>query len=263
MTRLAAAEWTIGERILRGTVYFPDGAETPGPAAVLHHGFGSSRTEAFGLFVQLARALAARGHLVVTVDRAGHGESDGSFFDTTLTADIADSAEILRDISGWPEVDSSRIHLVGMSFGSIIASVLAAESGVPVASLTLISPAAVFVDELRSGTLQGRPFDRIEIDGFFDFNSARLGPAFFADARQFDAYGRARGYPGPVRILHGGADHIVPVVYAERYSDVYGTALELTVVPDADHMWSSVLAREPLLDAVTAFVSRTRTRGVT
>ncbi|OUD88476.1 putative lysophospholipase [Clavibacter michiganensis subsp. michiganensis] len=55
------------------------------------HGFGGSRVETTGVFVALARRLAAAGIGVVAYDRAGHGESDGEFLDTTVMGDVADA----------------------------------------------------------------------------------------------------------------------------------------------------------------------------
>ena len=54
-------------------------------------------------------------------------------------------------------------------------------------------------------------------------------------------------------MIHGAQDFI-PVEYAERYRDVYGPALFLTVVDPADHLWATVGARETLLDETAAFI---------
>jgi pimeloyl-ACP methyl ester carboxylesterase len=204
---------------------------------------------------QLSRALAARGIKAVAFDRAGHGESDGEFFNTTLSGDILTSRAIVRAVADWPDVDDGNLHLFGMSLGAIIASVVAAETDLPVTSLTLLSPAAVFVDEIRSGTLQGRPISNLVTQGYFDFNSARLGPGFFDDAREFDVYGRAAEFEGPVRVLHGGQDLIVPERYALRYQSVYGPRAEVTIVPEGDHMWSTVAVREELIARTVDFVT--------
>ena len=256
MTQFDHAQLRIGDLTYRGSVYTPTGAAPVHPTVVLHHGFGSTRLEAFGLFVQLSRALAQRGIKAVAFDRAGHGESDGEFFDTTLSGDILASRAVVQAVREWPDVDQGSLHLLGMSLGAIVASVVAAEMDVPIASLTLLSPAAVFVDEIRSGTLQGRPIDDLAGTGYFDFNSAPLGPRFFDDARAFDVYGRAAGFDGPVRIIHGGQDVIVPEKYALRYQSVYGTNADVTIVPGGDHMWSTMAVREQLIARTVDFVTR-------
>ena len=256
MTQFHHAQLRIGDLTYRGSVHTPTDGAPVHPTVVLHHGFGSTRLEAFGLFVQLSQALAERGIKAVAFDRAGHGESDGQFFDTTLSGDIVTSCAIVQAVREWSDVDQGNLHLLGMSLGAVVASVVASEIDVPVASLTLLSPAAVFVDEIRSGTLQGRPIGDLAAKGYFDFNSARLGPRFFEDAGDFDVYGRARGFEGAVQIIHGGQDFIVPEKYAQQYRSVYGPDLEVTIVPDGDHMWSSVPVRAELLDRAVSFVYR-------
>ena len=127
--------------------------------------------------------------------------------------------------------------------GAVIVSVVAAETDFTIRSLTMWSVAALFVDELRSGMLQGHPTTDVEELGYFDFHGLPApGPAFFADACSFDVYGRARGFEGPVRVLHGETDFI-PASYAERYTDIYGEAMEYSLVPGADHCWETVPAR--------------------
>jgi pimeloyl-ACP methyl ester carboxylesterase len=250
--RVEAIELTIRGLRLRGTRYLPLG-EGPRPVAILHHGFGGQRTEASRSFVQLARQLVESGVAVVAIDRAGHGESDGDFADTTVSGDIADALEALDIVAADPEFDPTNLHLVGTSLGAVVASVVAAGTAHPVRSLTMWSPAALFVDEICGGHLQGRPIDELDDDGFFDFRGLRVGPGFFEDAKQFDVYGRARGFDGPVRVLHGDQDFIPPR-YAEAYASVYGDMLHYTLVPGADHCWESVPVRDLLIHETVSFV---------
>lgn len=246
-------EMTVRDLVLRGAAHTPPG-DGPFGLAVLHHGFGSNRIEASRAFVQLARALVDHGVAVVAMDRAGHGESDGEFADITVSQQVADSLEALDQVAALPWVDADDLHLVGLSLGAVIASIVAAETDRSVRSLTLWSAAALFVDEIRGGTLQGRPIDERDEQGYFDFRGLRLGPAFFDDARTFDVYGRARGFRGPVRVLHGDQDFI-PSRYAEAYGDVYGEAMSYTLVPGADHCWESLPVRDLVISETVAFIA--------
>lgn len=266
--------FTAGVRglTLRGTHYLPDaasgGAEDgdPSPAAptaVLLHGFGGSRVETTGVFVTLARALVAAGIGVVAFDRAGHGESDGEFFDTTASGDIADTSAVLAAVRALPGVAADDLHLVGMSLGSVIAAAVAAEDG-GIRSLTLWSTASVFVEDIRAGEIQGRSLAGLdEPGGYFDFLGMRMGPAMRRDALEFDPYARAAAYAGPVLLLHGTLD-FVPVRCAERYThgDVFGARAELVVVDGADHGWAQLPQRDELVSRTTGFI-RTHSRKAT
>lgn len=247
--------------LLRGSHYLPAG-DGPHPTAVLLHGFGGSRVETTGVFVTLARALTDAGIGVVAYDRAGHGESDGDFFDTTATGDIRQAGIVLEAIAELDLVDAENVHLVGMSMGAVIASAVAARAGRRVRSLTMWSTAALFVDEIRSGSIQGRSLEALDTEGFFDFLGMRMGPAMRDDARTFDVYGSARGYGGPVLLLHG-TDDFIPVSYAERYTagDVFGDRAELVVVPGADHGWAQLPQRDTVIGRTRSFLVEHCGRG--
>lgn len=246
-------ETTVQGLCLRGTCHVPDGAG-PFPTAVLFHGFGGNRMEFSGAFVALARALTRDGVAVVAYDRAGHGESDGAFFDTSVSRDVEQAHEVLAAVCRLPFVDPRAVHFVGMSLGAIVAAVLAAEAASPVASLTLWSAASVFVDEIRSGLLQGRSLATLDTRGYFDFLGQRLGPAMRDDACRFDLYGRVGPFRQPVLILHGDAD-FVPVRYAERLCDAYGGRATLQVVEGADHGWAQVPHREFVIARTVEFIA--------
>lgn len=260
MTLIRPFETVVDGLCLRGTRYVPSLRE-PRATAVLFHGFGNSRGETTCMFVTLARRLAANGIGVVAYDRAGHGESDGEFFDTSVSLDVRHAHHVLASIADLDGVDAGNLHLVGMSLGSVVASVVAAESALPVRSLTMWSTAAMFADEIRSGTLQGKSLDTLDSDGYFDFLGMRMGPAMRDDAASFDVYGRAAAYPGPVRLLHGTED-FVPLSYAERYLQVYVDRAELMVVDGADHGWGTVPHRELVFSRTVDFISHHAERRV-
>lgn len=250
--------------VVRGSLYQADGAAdrtADGDLVVLHHGFGSTRTEALGLFTGLWRLLCASGYTVASFDRPGHGESDGEFEDITIDSEIEAAAETIDWLCGQPGLGGRAVHLLGMSMGGVVASVAASRTRTPVSSLVLWSPAAVFVDEFRAGTVQGRPFDGLEETGFVDFLGLKISAAYVEAAVRFDPYAAAAAYTGPVRVLHGADDVIVPASYARRYADVLGERVEVTVVAGADHGWASVDARATLYGETLRFLDRHRPEG--
>jgi pimeloyl-ACP methyl ester carboxylesterase len=255
--RIRPFEARVRGLALRGSQHLAD-APGPRPTAVLMHGFGGSRVETTGVFVTLARRLAAAGIGVVAYDRAGHGESDGEFLDTTVTGDVADARRVLEVVRELPEADPDDVHLVGMSLGAVVASVVAAEEGTAgtgIRSLTMWSTAAVFVDDIRAGTIQGRSLASLDADGWFDFAGMRMGPAMRDDALGFDPYARAAGYRGPALLLHG-TDDFVPVDYARRYlaPAALGDRAELVVVDGADHGWAQLPQRDEVIERTVGFV---------
>lgn len=249
-------ETAVRGRTLRGITTLPDGAG-PWPTVVLFHGFGGSRVEMSRIFVELTRALTRSGLAVVAFDRAGHGESDGEFFDTSASGDVQDAQEVLRAVAALDEVDGDDLHLVGLSLGAVIAAAVAARSPLPIRSLSMWSTAAVFVDDIAAGSIQGRSLASLATEGYFDFMGQRMGPAMVEDARTFDPYAEAAGYTGPALLMHGTAD-FVPVSYAERYAALWGPTATLDVVPGADHGWATVPHRDHVIAATVDFITRHR-----
>lgn len=249
MTVIGHTSISYRDLVLQATSYTP-AAGASNATAILSHGFGSNRIE-YGLFPALGRRLAEKGVGSFAFDRAGQGESDGSFFTLSTENEIDQLTSVIDQVAA--SAPSHGIHLVGMSMGAVVSSAAAARRSHRVSSLTLISPAAVFSDEISSGSLQGKPTDVSEA-GYFDFMGTRLGPTFLDEAKRFDPYREARGFTGPVRVLHGGKDPIVPAVYAQRYREVYGDQCRLSIRPDADHGFATVPDREFLLDEVAAFI---------
>ena len=237
---------------LRSTVHIPDGGAERWPTVLFVHGFGSNRLE-LPDFVRMSRLLEAAGIASVRVDLSGHGESDGDFFDVTITGEIAQVRTVLGAVRAAAFADPRRIGLVGMSMGGVVAGVVAAEEP-DVRATCLWSPAAVAPFEVGGGHLKGRSLAaEFEEKGYFDTGGSRMSPALAEDIAGLDVYGRSAGYRGPVRIIHGDKDDIAPVEYARRYLEHYDGNAELEVVPGADHAWATVPHRTRLHQSTLEF----------
>ncbi|MET7474825.1 alpha/beta fold hydrolase [Streptomyces sp. NPDC005648] len=242
--------------ILRSTLHIPDGPTGTGwPTAVFVHGFSSNRLE-LPDFVAMSRLLEANGVASVRFDLSGHGESDGDFFDVTITGEIAETRAVLAAVRAFDFVDSERIGLVGMSMGGVVAGIVAGEEP-RIRALCLWSPAAIAPFEIGKGHLKGRSLAaEIEVKGYFDADGHRMSPALVEDIAGLDVYGRSGVYPGPVLILHGDQDEIAPLEYARRYLDHYDGNAELDVVDGADHAWGSVPHRTALHQSTLRFLRK-------
>ncbi|MBP2327785.1 pimeloyl-ACP methyl ester carboxylesterase [Kibdelosporangium banguiense] len=240
---------------LRSTVHIPDGSPgTRWPVVVFVHGFTSNRFE-LPSFVGMSRLLADNGIASVRVDLSGHGESDGDFFDVTISGEIAEARSVVRSVRAFDVVDPDRVGLVGMSMGGVVAGIVAAEEP-GIRALCLWSPAAVAPFEVGGGYLKGRSLAaEIAEKGYFDADGHRVSQALVDDIAGLDVYGRSAGYGGPVRIIHGDKDDITPVEYARRYLEYYAGNAELEVVAGADHAWGTVPHRARLHQSTLDFLT--------
>ena len=118
---------------LKGKVFLPRdaNADEPIPGAVLCHGFGAARR----VMKPSARIMAAQGVATLTFDLRGHGSSEGAI-DGKMADDVIDAWNFLSQL---PEVDSTRMGLVGHSLGAM-SVILAAERVAPRALVALACP---------------------------------------------------------------------------------------------------------------------------
>lgn len=254
--RIRPIEFDLDGLILRGSVYEPEGGLDEGrnyPTVVIFHGFGGNRVDASSFVVQAAVSLSQAGFVVISYDRAGHGESDGTFFDTNVSMDVNHGKQVVDRIQQLDFVDRNDMHFVGISLGAVIAAICAAQVQTQPRSLVMCSTAAVFVDEIAQGKIQGRSLASLQTLGYFDFMGMKMGPAMVQDARKLDVYELAKPFNGNALIMHGTED-FVPIAYASRYKDMWGGKAELVVKDGAGHCFMSVPDREFVMSRMVHFL---------
>ncbi len=116
-----------GELTLVGDLVKLPGMKARSPAVVIAQGSGNSdRTNAWA--TAIAHVLADQGLIVLHTDKRGCGESEGDWqaasFDD-LASDVLAGVSFLRSL---PEVDPTRVGVVGLSQGGKVAPVAAARS---------------------------------------------------------------------------------------------------------------------------------------
>ena len=146
---------------LVGTVMIPAG-DGPFPAAALIQGAGTSGRNNLWAWT-FADALALRGVAVLIPDKRGSGLSEGQWIESDFGDLAGDAAESLSALRSFPEVDSSRSGVVGLSQGGWVAPLAAARAG------------AFFSASLVSSFT--RPLEQIRHEVEQDFEEAGLSRA--------------------------------------------------------------------------------------
>lgn len=228
--------WTIGAMEGTGAT---EGTGTTGrkcPMVILMHGIFSS-----GNIVPmpaLARELAKAGIASIRFDFGGHWRSEGEMQKMTIANEIADALAMWEYAKSLPYV--SEIGLLGHSQGGVVASMTAgilAERGEKPAGLVLIAPGSVIQDACRNGRFFGAEFDPADPPEYVKcFGMMKLGREYILTTQELDIYGTAKAYTGPVRLIHGSKDTIVPMSCSERFVETYGERSELIVVEGENHM---------------------------
>ena len=206
------------------------------PMVILMHGIFSS-----GNIVPipaLARELADNGIASIRFDFGGHWRSEGEMQQMTIGKEIEDALAMWDYAKTLPYV--SEIGLLGHSQGGVVASMTAGileSRGEKPAGLVLIAPGSVVQEACRNGRFFGAEFNPAAPPEFVKcFGIMKLGREYILSTQDLDIYGTAKDYTGPVRLIHGSKDTIVPMSCSERYVETYGDRSELIVVEGENHL---------------------------
>jgi uncharacterized protein len=105
-------EFRVGEDTLAATLITPPGAR-PHPAAVVVHGAAGGQRDFYRLLVE---PVLDAGIAVLLYDKRGHGRSTGSA-DVTIFDQAQAAAAGLDMLADEPDIDATRLGLVGFSNG--------------------------------------------------------------------------------------------------------------------------------------------------
>lgn len=206
------------------------------PMVILMHGIFSS-----GNIVPmpaLARELADAGIASIRFDFGGHWRSEGEMQHMTIGKEIEDALALWEYVKALPYV--SEISLLGHSQGGVVASMTAGileSRGEKPAGLVLIAPGSVVQDACRNGRFFGAEFNPADPPEYVKcFGIMKLGREYILSTQELDIYGTAKAYTGPVRLIHGSKDTIVPMSCSEKFVETYGDRSELITVEGENHM---------------------------
>ena len=220
------------------------------PIAVLMHGFMSSK--ALYPIPFLAKTLASKGIASVAFDFDAHGKSEGKFVDMTLGSEIADARAVYDYATSLPFVKS--VGLIGHSQGGVVAGILAGmleKEGKAPSFLVQLAPAAVLKDDAIAGQCMGKKYDPVNPPEYVSVMFHKLGRKFIKEAQQFPIYELSSQYTGPVSLIHGTKDNIVPLSYSEKYRETYSNAV-LHAIEGEGHMLRG--SRDFIASTVLEFV---------
>lgn len=204
-----------GSRIY-GQMYLPENPSGKLPTVILSH--SSSLTHA--AMAGYADSLAMHGYASYCFDfRGGSKESlsEGNVDDMTLFTEIEDLKTVMKTISALDYVDKSRIYLMGSSLGGAVSALVAEEMPSSASGLILFYPA------FNISSL---------VNGFAGFPG--METAFTESLKDYDIMEHIGNYPGPVLIIQGTKDFIVPPSVAQEACEKYQNA-ELHLIEGANH----------------------------
>jgi len=242
---------------LAGTLTMPGNGRGPVPAMVTITGSGlQDRDEAiplvrgYRLFRQVADTLARHGVAVLRMDDRGFGQSGGPVAGAT-TADFADDIRAgLAWLRARPDIDGSRLGLIGHSEGAIIAPMIAA-TDTGLRGIVLMAgpawPGRRVVESQNAYAIGRAPQVPLSERDSLLLASMRIADStmrndpwwrFFAS---HDPVATARRVRVPVLILHGETDRQVTVEQSRELAAALGEGgnrdVTVRTFPRANHLF--------------------------
>ncbi|NGX58338.1 MAG: Esterase FrsA [Chlamydiae bacterium] len=200
-----------------GTLHLPLNVENP-PIVLMCHGFGGHKAGKYRVYVHESEMLSKSGIASFRFDFRGCGDSEGDWLDMTIGREVEDTIQALKFILTLPNVDHSRIGMLGKSMGGLVAVMAAKESG-NIKSIALWAPAfyarqwETVLDILEDPATTDEM--RKEIMKFDGMHANELFIREFAEIRLEDHL--AHLHETPMLHIHGEVDQGVTIEHAHLY----------------------------------------------
>lgn len=261
----------VGGQKVVGTLELPAEATSP-PVVLMLHGFKGSRDEMTtplvkeGVFAHAAKRLAAQGLASLRIDFRGGGDSEGSFEDTTISAQADDALAAIDYLRTVSAVDASRLAVLGWSQGGAVATLVAARSRHQPVAIVLWAP--VSNPGVTLPTLLGADFAKRALASKGRAVTTQLPwgqdvtlkSGYFEDLHRLSPAAELARYPGPVFVAVGTKDPVVTPQPAmgQLLLNYHRGPHELWVRP-MDHrfdVFNTDATLDELVDASAAFIFR-------
>lgn len=231
------------------------------PALLICSGFAGSKCGKFRIFVNLAKELANLGIAVLRFDYRGAGDSEGDFKEITLEGKLKDTLKCLEFLAADPQIDSSRLGLLGRSLGGAIA-VLAACRYQTLKSLALWAP--VFKSdpwrELWESFKYNRQLDESKKDMLRQLPAGIPNFEFLNQFFKLDLEKELLGISHiPLLHIHGNRDELVKVEHALDYEKARKQSAHTRFIqlPHSDHDFSDPHEQMIAIQETTQWVEKT------
>ncbi len=220
--------------------FIPAEGGAKGPAVLLVHGWESARDR----MLPNALVLHAAGFHVLALDVRGHGANEPEALPISGGEFGLDAAAGVAALAARPEV--SRIGILGHSMGAV-GAILAAADDPRVDALVVVSSPA---DPIRL-TRQTFRLAHLPLPDPIAYPLAWLTARVYVRPRRhvirhISAPGAIRRYHGPLLLVHGDEDRVIPFSHHERLAAearrgraelIAPAPLETLTVPGGAHSW--------------------------
>ena len=202
---------------------------------------------------RLSEEATARGWDLLCFDYFAHGETGGDFAHASVGRWRDNVLAVVDALTDGP------IVAFGSSMGAHMLSLLIKARPGKVAAAGFLAPAADFVTALMLPSLSPEDRRQLRVSGVYMMpgydRDVAMSQAFFDDAAKHTVLGLPIAFDGPVRILHGMRDGVVPWQHGVRLMETLTSPnARMDLIKDGDHR----LSRPQDLDLLVAAVAELR-----
>jgi pimeloyl-ACP methyl ester carboxylesterase len=203
--------------------------------------------------VRLSAEARARGWDFLCFDYFAHGETGGDWAEARVGRWCDNVLAAADHLTQGPLV------AVGSSMGAHMLSLLIQARPERVAAAGFLAPAADFATRLMLARLSPEDRRQLEVSGVYMLpgydRDVPLSQAFFDDAAAHEVLGAPIRFDGPVRMLHGMEDDVVPWQHGVKLlKTLTSPDARMELIKDGDHR----LSRDADLDRLVAMVAELR-----
>ena len=206
--------------------------------------------------IRLENWAKENGRPFIRFDYSGHGQSSEKFIDGSIGDWAEDAFEIISHLTSEPQI------LVGSSMGGWIAFLMAKRIPNHILGIIGIAAAPDFtediiwnkMDDMMRATLTRSKVVYIQNDYGEPYPITKK---LIDDGRNNLVMRDLLEIPFPVRLFHGSADQDVKIdVSLDLIDHINGSDVELTVVKNADHRFSSEKCLELICNSISSIISQ-------
>lgn len=238
--RVVEQDWNINQDGVNiyGRLYMPQNVVNKKKAIILSHGLAGNYRD----LADYAQHLASQGYIAYAFDYPGgskNGRSTGvDQLDMSIFTEEQNLKTVLNAVRNRKDVDRNQVSLLGESQGGAVSAMLASKYPKEVKSLILLYPAFSITDYAKVAfkSINKVP-DTLNLFGF------TVGKNYFAKLLNYDMLKSATKYNGPVLLLHGSDDIIVPETYSEKANKKFKHS-SLHIIKHAGHEFKGTHKKE-------------------
>ena len=226
--------------------------EGKGPTILWLGGFLSDMTGS--KVARMREEARARGWDFLCFDYFAHGETGGEIAQARVGRWRDNVLAVVDALTEGPLV------CVGSSMGGHMLSLLIQARPERVRAAGFLAPAADFATALMLPSLTPEDRRQLEVSGVYMMpgydRPVPLSQAFFDEARAHEVLDAPIAFEGPVRILHGMRDDVVPWQHGVRLAEAFATGdVRVQLIKDGDHRLSRPQDLDLLVEMVAEFIA--------